>query len=108
MPEGKVIPVRVALRSRPLIPKEEREGCTTCLQFIPGEPQVILGNDRAFTFDYVFSPTTSQEEVYDKSVASLVKAIFKGITLYFVDILTKKFRYIMSLWITKSLQYSGM
>ncbi len=76
--QGKVIPVRVALRCRPLIPKEEREGCTTCLQFIPGEPQLTLGQNKAFTYDYVYSPAATQEEVYEESVSGLLKSVFKG------------------------------
>ena len=74
----KVIPVRVALRCRPLIPKEKNEGCETCLSFIPGEEQVMLGNDKAFTYDYVFTPDTPQVEVYERSVLPLVEGIFKG------------------------------
>lgn len=38
--EVKGIPVRVALRCRPLVPKEINEGCQMCLSFVPGEPQV--------------------------------------------------------------------
>lgn len=38
----KVIPVRVALRCRPLVPKEINEGCQSCLTFVPGEPQVCI------------------------------------------------------------------
>lgn len=38
--DAKVIPVRVALRCRPLVPKEINEGCQSCLTFVPGEPQV--------------------------------------------------------------------
>lgn len=38
--DAKVIPVRVALRCRPLVPKEVNEGCQCCLTFVPGEPQV--------------------------------------------------------------------
>ncbi len=40
--DDKVIPVRVALRCRPLVPKEISEGCQCCLTFVPGEPQVCL------------------------------------------------------------------
>ncbi|XP_078142737.1 kinesin family member 4 isoform X3 [Centroberyx gerrardi] len=36
----KVIPVRVALRCRPLVHKEISEGCQCCLTFVPGEPQI--------------------------------------------------------------------
>lgn len=38
--EVKGIPVRVALRCRPLLPKEISEGCQVCLSFVPREPQV--------------------------------------------------------------------
>ncbi|KAM4697005.1 chromosome-associated kinesin KIF4A [Rhinophrynus dorsalis] len=72
------IPVRVALRCRPLVPKEINEGCKTCLTFVPGEPQVIVGTEKSFTYDYVFDPVTEQEEVYSTSVAPLIKGLFKG------------------------------
>lgn len=78
---GKVIPVRVALRARPLILKEENEGCQTCLWFNSNEPQVVIGKDKAFTFDYVFSPKDNQQDVYEKAVRKLVKNTFKGICL---------------------------
>ncbi|XP_071502973.1 chromosome-associated kinesin KIF4A-like [Diadema antillarum] len=80
MPEeqGKDISVRVALRSRPLIPKEVSEGCQPCLSFTPGEPQVVLGKDKAFTYDYVFKPEDPQEMVYKRVVDNLVDGLFKG------------------------------
>ncbi|XP_060079609.1 chromosome-associated kinesin KIF4A-like [Ylistrum balloti] len=74
----KVIPVRVAVRCRPLIPKEENEGCQVCVQFTKDEPQIILGKMKAFTYDYVFSPCNSQSEVYEMSVHPLLKHVFKG------------------------------
>ncbi|NXG35144.1 KIF4 protein, partial [Dromaius novaehollandiae] len=76
--DDKVIPVRVALRCRPLVPKETSEGCQMCLSFVPGEPQVIVGNDKSFTYDYVFDPLVEQEEVFNTAVAPLIRGIFKG------------------------------
>ncbi|XP_036404841.1 chromosome-associated kinesin KIF4-like [Megalops cyprinoides] len=76
--DEKAIPVRVALRCRPLVPKEINEGCQCCLTFVPGEPQVIVGKDKAFTYDYVFDPATEQEEVFNTAVASLLSGLFKG------------------------------
>ncbi|CAO2623564.1 Chromosome-associated kinesin KIF4 [Lemmus lemmus] len=76
--EVKGIPVRVALRCRPLVSKEINEGCQTCLSFVPGEPQVVVGNDKSFTYDFVFDPSTEQEEVFNTAVAPLIKGIFKG------------------------------
>uniref|UniRef100_A0A8C9TS50 Kinesin family member 4 n=1 Tax=Scleropages formosus TaxID=113540 RepID=A0A8C9TS50_SCLFO len=76
--DEKVIPVRVALRCRPLVVKEISEGCQNCLTFVPGEPQVIVGNDKAFTYDYVFDPLTEQEEVFNTAVSPLLSGFFKG------------------------------
>ncbi|NXE25875.1 KIF4 protein, partial [Ardeotis kori] len=76
--DDKVIPVRVALRCRPLVPKETSEGCQMCLSFVPGEPQVVVGNDKSFTYDYVFDPSVEQEEVFNTAVAPLIRGIFKG------------------------------
>uniref|UniRef100_A0A671TRN8 Kinesin-like protein n=1 Tax=Sparus aurata TaxID=8175 RepID=A0A671TRN8_SPAAU len=78
MKDAKVIPVRVALRCRPLVPKEINEGCQSCLTFVPGEPQVIVGTEKAFTYDYVFDPTAEQEEVFHTAVSSLLNGLFKG------------------------------
>ena len=36
----KVIPVKVAVRVRPLVPKEVREGYQPALEVVEGEPQV--------------------------------------------------------------------
>ncbi|NXY76586.1 KIF4 protein, partial [Glareola pratincola] len=76
--DEKVFPVRVALRCRPLVPKETSEGCQMCLSFVPGEPQVVVGNDKSFTYDYVFDPSVEQEEVFNTAVAPLVRGVFKG------------------------------
>lgn len=76
--DGKVIPVRVALRCRPLVPKEVNEGCQCCLTFVPGEPQVIVGTEKAFTYDYVFDPSAEQEEVFNSAVSPLLRGLFKG------------------------------
>ncbi|XP_069001721.1 kinesin family member 4 [Embiotoca jacksoni] len=74
----KVIPVRVALRCRPLVQKEINEGCQCCLTFVPGEQQVIVGTEKAFTYDYVFDATAEQEEVFDTCVSPLLRGLFKG------------------------------
>ena len=76
--EAKVIPVKVAVRCRPLVPRENVEGCQICCQFIPDEPQIILGKDKAFTYDFVFHPDTPQRDVYEKTVGKLVEGVFKG------------------------------
>ncbi|KAK3099287.1 hypothetical protein FSP39_002071 [Pinctada imbricata] len=78
MSESTLIPVKVAVRCRPLIQKEINSGCQMCVAFTPGEPQIVLGKDRAFTYDYVFPDTTDQNDVYRRAVFPLIKHIFKG------------------------------
>nr|CAB3259107.1 chromosome-associated kinesin KIF4A [Phallusia mammillata] len=75
---GKAIPVRVALRTRPLLPYELNEGAKECLTFVQEAQQVVVNRNRAFTFDYVFDSTISQGIVYKTSVAPLIDGIFKG------------------------------
>lgn len=72
------VPVKVAVRVRPLVGQEKVHNVPQCVRFIPDKPQLILGKDRGFTFDYVFSPKTTQADVYDKCVEPLVKSCMEG------------------------------
>ncbi|XP_042881308.1 chromosome-associated kinesin KIF4-like isoform X2 [Penaeus japonicus] len=76
---SKVIPVRVAVRVRPLLPKELREGCQECIDLTPGESQVVIrGTEKAFTYDFAFASETSQGYVYESAVKKVVQNLFKG------------------------------
>ncbi|XP_021701205.1 kinesin-like protein KIF21A isoform X2 [Aedes aegypti] len=70
--------VRVAVRIRPQIPRELIDMCRVCTQVTPGEPQVYLGSDKAFTFDYVFDVNSTQVSVYASCVEKLVEGALKG------------------------------
>ncbi|XP_041442385.1 kinesin-like protein KIF21A isoform X3 [Xenopus laevis] len=70
--------VRVALRIRPQLAKEKIEGCHICTSVTPGEPQVVLGKDKAFTFDYVFDIDSRQEELYMDCTEKLIEGCFEG------------------------------
>lgn len=71
--------VKVAVRIRPLVKTEIERGCQTCLDVVPGEPQIIVCNTaKVFTFNYVFSSDVSQEEFYDTAIKDMVKNIFQG------------------------------
>ncbi|KAM7378053.1 hypothetical protein PAMA_013111 [Pampus argenteus] len=70
--------VRVALRIRPQLAKEKIEGCHICTNVMPGEPQVFLGKDKAFTYDYVFDMDTQQETIYSHCTESLIDGCFEG------------------------------
>ncbi|XP_012888937.1 PREDICTED: kinesin-like protein KIF21A [Dipodomys ordii] len=70
--------VRVAVRIRPQLAKERIEGCHICTSVTPGEPQVFLGKDKAFTFDYVFDIDSQQEHIYNQCIEKLIEGCFEG------------------------------
>jgi len=75
----KVIPVKVAVRVRPLVPKEVAEGCQLALEVVDGEPQVFVPNtEKAFTYDYAFAGNSTNEEVYQNAVKEMVGRLFEG------------------------------
>uniref|UniRef100_A0A8C3U176 Kinesin family member 21A n=1 Tax=Catharus ustulatus TaxID=91951 RepID=A0A8C3U176_CATUS len=65
-------------RIRPQLAKEKIEGCHICTSVTPGEPQVFLGKDKAFTFDYVFNIDSQQEEIYVQCIEKLIEGCFEG------------------------------
>uniref|UniRef100_A0AAX7UPD3 Kinesin motor domain-containing protein n=1 Tax=Astatotilapia calliptera TaxID=8154 RepID=A0AAX7UPD3_ASTCA len=70
--------VRVALRIRPQLAREKIEGCHICTYVMPGEPQVILGKDKAFTYDFVFDMDSQQETIYGTCTEKLIEGCFEG------------------------------
>ncbi|KAG7215946.1 hypothetical protein INR49_031542 [Caranx melampygus] len=45
---------------------------------MPGEPQVVLGKDKAFTYDYVFDMDTQQDSIYTHCTERLIEGCFEG------------------------------
>ena len=78
MDNNKVIPVKVALRIRPLVPREKAEACSECLRSHVSLQQIILGKDKLFTYDYVFPQSSPQIEIYESTVQALIPNLFKG------------------------------
>ncbi|XP_039884876.1 kinesin-like protein KIF21B isoform X6 [Simochromis diagramma] len=70
--------VKVALRIRPQMAKEKIEGCHVCTLVTPGEPQVLLGKDKAFTYDFVFDVDSEQPHIYQNCVYKLIEGCFEG------------------------------
>uniref|UniRef100_A0A673KW83 Kinesin-like protein KIF21B n=1 Tax=Sinocyclocheilus rhinocerous TaxID=307959 RepID=A0A673KW83_9TELE len=58
--------------------KEKIEGCHICTSVTPGEPQVLLGKDKAFTYDFVFDLDAQQHQIYSACVHKLVEGCFEG------------------------------
>ncbi|XP_029139849.1 kinesin-like protein KIF7 [Protobothrops mucrosquamatus] len=71
-------PVRVAVRIRPLLPKEKLHGHQTCLQGDPEKKEVTLGHSQRFQFETIFTETSDQVSVYATCVQPLVEAFLEG------------------------------
>lgn len=52
--------------------------CQMCTTVTPGEPQVTLGSDKTFSYNYVFDTEIGQETIYENCVASLVDSSLEG------------------------------
>ncbi|KAI8136752.1 hypothetical protein BJV82DRAFT_386168 [Fennellomyces sp. T-0311] len=70
--------VRVALRVRPLTQKEISCNSAETISFLPNEPQIIIGNEHTFTYDYVFDTRSQQKSIYTSSVEPLVEKYIDG------------------------------
>ncbi|KAJ8247502.1 hypothetical protein GJAV_G00247130 [Gymnothorax javanicus] len=70
--------VQVAVRVRPLLPKELLHSHESCITADPEERRVTLGHDRHFHCDFVFGEGSSQEEVYSACIQPLIEAFFQG------------------------------
>jgi len=70
--------VRVAARVRPLLPKEKATNCCSCVTVHAETRQVVVGTRRAFAFDMVFDVGSTQEEVYEGCVSSLLDGCLQG------------------------------
>ncbi|XP_076429570.1 kinesin-like protein KIF27 isoform X5 [Peromyscus maniculatus bairdii] len=72
------IPVKVAVRIRPLLCKEVLHNHQVCVRDIPNTQQIIIGRDRVFTFDFVFGKSSTQDEVYNICIKPLVLSLIEG------------------------------
>uniref|UniRef100_A0A8C9S8G3 Kinesin family member 7 n=1 Tax=Scleropages formosus TaxID=113540 RepID=A0A8C9S8G3_SCLFO len=70
--------VQVAVRVRPLLPKELLHSHESCITADPEQKRVTLGHDHHFHCDFVFEENSSQEEVYSACVQPLIEAFFQG------------------------------
>uniref|UniRef100_A0A674ASR5 Kinesin family member 21A n=1 Tax=Salmo trutta TaxID=8032 RepID=A0A674ASR5_SALTR len=68
----------VTLQIRPQLAREKIEGCHICTFVTPGEPQVMLGKDKAFTYDYVFDMDSCQDSIYADCTEKLIEGCFEG------------------------------
>lgn len=70
--------IRVGLRVRPLTQKEQLSNCTECLSYVPNEPQILIGTDKSYTYDYVFDDKKDQEDLYRAAATPLLEKFIDG------------------------------
>ena len=70
--------VRVAVRVRPLSPKEVDEGAQICCHIPEEDTNQIFIGDRSFTFDTVLPPSCGQHNVYQSCCAPLLQSFLEG------------------------------
>ncbi|CAG8438739.1 7862_t:CDS:2 [Ambispora gerdemannii] len=70
--------VRVALRVRPMNKHEVHIDSKECVTLVPDAPQIMIGSERSFTYDYVYSSDTAQEDVFGSSAKPLVDKLIEG------------------------------
>lgn len=76
--------VKVAIRVRPMVPSEQARGCLQIVEKKTDQPQLtITGESNSnskdhYTFNHVFMPDDSQDNVYIKSVKPMIPKLFEG------------------------------
>lgn len=73
--------INVVCRFRPLSDKEIEISAATCVAFNSQTSVTISPKDQAslsFTFDRVFPPNSTQEEIYDFSARHIVESVMQG------------------------------
>lgn len=66
--------VRVGVRVRPLLPREEAQNVPTAITH-PSEKQVLVDGNQAhrFTYDHVFPVHASQRDLYASTAAQMLQ-----------------------------------
>ncbi|KAF7638141.1 Kinesin motor domain-containing protein [Meloidogyne graminicola] len=70
--------VSVAVRIRPQNAREKAAEEKICLFISQDEPQITIGRDKSFTYDFVFSDQSTQEIVYNQCIHNLLVGAFDG------------------------------
>lgn len=60
-------------RVRPQSAAEKIDMCRVCTTVMDDTPQIILGKDKAFTYDYVFDTGSQQVQIFSDVASSLIE-----------------------------------
>ena len=63
----------ILTRIRPQNAQEKIDQCSVITLCPPDEPQIIFGDKKVFTYDFVFDVDTSQSSFYEAGVQKLIE-----------------------------------
>ncbi len=63
----------VHFRVRPQSAAEKIDMCRVCTSVLDDSPQIVLGKDKSFTYDYVFDTGSQQDEIYGNVASELIE-----------------------------------
>ena len=82
MEESDTARIRVVCRLRPLNDRELQKSKETCIEYGEENRSISVrssqeSSDLNFTFDYIFSPSCKQKQVYEIAAKPVITAIFE-------------------------------
>ena len=60
-------------RVRPQSAAEKIDMCRVCTMVMDDTPQIILGKDKAFTYDFVFDTDSQQDQIFGDVAKDLIE-----------------------------------
>ena len=75
--------IKVAVRCRPLNPKEIKQNCSKVIKVDQSRNEIFLNHPKnkkkkQFTFDYTYDEKSKQEEVYQMCAFRIVESVLEG------------------------------
>lgn len=83
--------MQVAVRLRPLVPNEINSGCRSSIEKIFGQPQIVVGSNQTFSFNFVFDESDGQLKIYEDCAQPLISKLFEGIILNCIAMLITEY-----------------
>ena len=78
MNSSEELPVRVAVRARPLVAPERIAGANTVVDIDKKSAQAIVSRDKMFAFDFAYGLECTQADIYSDMVKPLEEKVFQG------------------------------
>ena len=68
-----ILSFHVIFRVRPQSAAEKIDMCRVCTTVMDDTPQIVLGKDKAFTYDFVFDTDSQQDQIFSDVARDLIE-----------------------------------